>query len=97
MTRTLRWRRSWRSRHRSARKRHGSYTRDAAITFLVVAILLATCDLFWLNLLYDRARVSGAAVSNRGIIFPLFVVLWPAGVLFVMGFAYLARLTVSFQ
>ena len=72
-------------------------TRDAAITFLVVAILLATCDLFWLNLLYDRARVSGAAVSNRGIIFPLFVVLWPAGVLFVMGFAYLARLTVSFQ
>ncbi len=70
--------------------------RDAAILFLVLSILLATCDLFWLNMLYDRSRLKDGEVSNKGIFAPLFLVLWPAGVFFVMGFAYLAALTFKF-
>lgn len=72
-------------------------TRDAAILFLVLSILLATCDLFWLNMLYDRARMKDGEVTNKGIAAPLFLVLWPAGVFFVMGFAYLAALAFKFK
>jgi hypothetical protein len=71
-------------------------SRNVAVTLLVVSIILSTCDLFWLNLLYDLARASEREVTTNELKLPL-VVLWFAGVTFLMGFAYLAKLAYHFS
>jgi hypothetical protein len=71
-------------------------SRNVAVTLLVISIILSTCDLFWLNLLYDLARASDREVTTKELAAPL-VVLWFAGVTFLMGFAYLAKLAYHFS
>lgn len=71
-------------------------SRNVAVTLLVISIILSTCDLFWLNLLYDLARASDREVTTKELATPL-VVLWFGGVTFLMGFAYLAKLAFHFS